>query len=159
MALAVVREGFRRAMSQFRRGSAFFVRRLTRMATIWSETYDPQKHSDAMWPIPGVPQRDQWRTASLQTHVVYFVRVCSFTFKFLSIQQLEECQRFFAQKIRPSGRRDVHDFDPDPGLIHSLSQKWHEKLPMYLLEERRRVPIFRALTQALQEFSNEKPVA
>ena len=28
MALAVIREGFRRAMSQFRRGSAFFVRRL-----------------------------------------------------------------------------------------------------------------------------------
>ena len=129
------------------------------MATIWSETFDPRKHSDAMWPIPGVPEGDKWRTASLQTHVVYFVRVCSFTFKFHSIQQLEECLRFFSQKIRPSGRRDVHDFDPDPGLIHSLSQKWHERLPMYLLEERRRVPIFRALTQALQEFSNEKPVA
>jgi hypothetical protein len=40
-------------------------------------------------------------------------------------------------------------------MIHSLSQKWHERLPMYLLEERRRVPIFRAPTQALQEFSNE----
>jgi len=129
------------------------------MATIWSEMFDPRKHSDAMWPVPGVPQGDHWRTASLQTHTVYFVRVCSFTFEFHSIQQLEECLRFFTQKIRPSGRRDVHDFDPDPGLIHSLSQRWHERLPMYLLEERRRVPIAKALRQALQRFVDEKKVA
>jgi hypothetical protein len=112
-----------------------------------------------MWPVPGVPQGDRRRTASLQTHTVYFVRVCSFTFEFHSIQQLEECLRFFTQKIRPSGRRDVHDFDPDPGLIHSLSQRWYERLPVYLLEERRRVPIAKALGQALQKFVDEKTIA
>jgi hypothetical protein len=112
-----------------------------------------------MWPIRSVPESDKWRTASLQTHTAYFVRACSFTFEFHSIQQIEECLRFFAQKIRPSGRRDVSNFDPDPGLIHSLSQRWHERLPMHLLEERRRLPIVRALTRALEKFANTKPVA
>jgi hypothetical protein len=129
------------------------------MATIWSEKFDPPKHHDSMWPVPGVPERDRWRTASLQTHTVYFVRVCSFTFEFHSIQQIEECLSFFAQKIRPSSRRDVRDFDPDPALVHSLAQRWHDRLPMHLLEERRRVPIVRALTQALKEFIDEKHVA
>ena len=124
------------------------------MATIWSETFDPRKHYDAMG--EGVPQEHQWRTASLQTHTVYFVRVCSFTFRFHGISQIQECLRFFAQKIRPSGRRDVRNFDPDPGLIHSLSQRWHERLPMYLLEERRRVPIVLALRQALKKFAGTK---
>jgi hypothetical protein len=129
------------------------------MATIWSETYDPKKHYDAMRPIEGVPKHHQWRAASLQTHTVYFVRVCSFTFEFHSISQIQECSRFFAQKIRPSGRRDVRNFDPDPGLIHSLSQRWHERLPMHLLEERRRVLIVRALKQALKKFADMKPAS
>jgi hypothetical protein len=126
------------------------------MATTWSETFDPRKHHDAMRTIEGVPQRHQWRTASLQTHAVYFVRVCTFTFEFHSISQIQECLRFFTRKIRPSGRRDVRNFDPDPGLIHSLSQRWHERLPMYLLEERRRVSVVRALKQALQKYSDMK---
>jgi hypothetical protein len=129
------------------------------MATIWSETFDPRKHQNAMWPTPGVPESHKWRTASLQTHPVYFVRVCSFTFEFHSVAQLEECLRFFSQKIRPSGRRDVHDFDPHPSMIHSLSQRWHERLPMYLLEERRRVPIVKALRLALRQFSDEKAIS
>jgi hypothetical protein len=129
------------------------------MATFWSETFDPRKHHDAMWPIAGVPKGDRWRTASLQTHVVYFVRVCSFSFEFHSIQQIEKCLGFFAQKIRPSSRRNVRNFDPDPTLIHSLAQRWFDRLPMYLLEERRRIPIAKALRQALQEFANEKHVA
>ena len=129
------------------------------MATFWSEKFDPDKHHDAMWPVPGVPQGDRWRTASLQTHTVYFVRVCSFTFEFHSTEQIEECLRFFAQKIRRSSRRDVRGSDLHPTEVHSLTQRWHDRLPMHLLEERRRLPIVRALTQALQEFTDEKHVA
>jgi len=101
-----------------------------RMATIWSETFDPRKHHDAMWPTAGVPRNHKWRAASLQAHNVYFVRVCSFTFEFHNIPQLEECLRFFSQKIRPSGRRDVSHFGPDPSLVHSLSQQWHERFEL-----------------------------
>jgi hypothetical protein len=119
------------------------------MAQIWAELYDCAKHQDRMLGVPGIPSRGPV-PQSLETHRVYFVRVCSFTFEFHSIQQIRECLAFFSRKVRPSSRASLAGLCP--GFEHWEAQRWFDRLPMRLLEERRRVPIAQALSQALERF-------
>jgi hypothetical protein len=128
------------------------------MAQIWSETYDPERHRDKMHDvskIPGVPTEQYWRAPTLQRYPVYFVRVCGFTFEFHSIQQLEVCLAFFAQKVRPSSMIRFSDSDRRIQWLHWVCQRWFDRLPMQLLEERRRVRIVPALKTALTQFKIE----
>lgn len=110
------------------------------MSKHWKEKLDPQKHRDHMDPAR-VEQVDP-----LVERWAYFVRVCGFTFKFVSIQQLRECLAHFSQKLHPSGRL----VQPRPGG-HSVDP-WHERLPMRLFEESKRQRVVKALTRALNEF-------
>jgi hypothetical protein len=105
--------------------------------------------------IPGVPLEQYHRAPTLQRYPVYFVRVCGFTFEFHSIQQLEVCLEFFSQKTRPSSMIRFSESDRSIQWLHWVSQRWFERLPMQLLEERRRVRIVPALKQALQQFKSE----
>lgn len=128
------------------------------MAQIWSETFDPKRHSDKMCDIsqiPGVPKEQYWRAPTLQRYPVYFVRVCGFTFEFHSIEQIEACLRFFSQKVRPSSMIRFSHSDRQIHWLHWVAQRWFERLPMQLLEERRRVRIVPALRQALSKFKRE----
>jgi hypothetical protein len=132
------------------------------MALIWTELYDPKKHVDKMYDasrIPGVPREQYWRDPTLQRYPVYFVRICGFTFEFHSIEQLEVCLRFFSQKTRPSSRIAFSANDKQIHWLHRVAQRWFDRLPMYLLEERRRVRIVPALKQALAQFqkAHSKP--
>lgn len=125
------------------------------MAQIWTETYDPKRHSDKMRDVsnlPGVP-KEYWRAPTLQRYPVYFVRVCGFTFEFHSLKQLEACLRFFSQKVRPSSMIQFSETDRRIFWLHSVCQRWFERLPMKLLEERRRIRIVPALEEALKQFS------
>jgi hypothetical protein len=127
------------------------------MAQIWSETYDPKRHHDKMRDashIPGVPEQ-YWRAPTLQRYPVYFVRECGFTFEFHSIEQLEVCLAFFSQKVRPSSMIKFSESDRRIQWLHWVSQRWFERLPMQLLEERRRVRIVPALKEALRQFKHE----
>ena|SRR5437016_5814501 len=127
------------------------------MALIWTEVYDPKKHADKMYDashIPGVPREQYWRHPTLQRYPVYFVRVCGFTFEFHSLEQLRICLRFFSQKTRPSSRIGFSATDRQIHWLHWVAQRCFERLPMYLLEERRRVRIVPALKQALAQFQN-----
>jgi hypothetical protein len=76
------------------------------MAQIWTETYDPKKHSDEMHDftrIPGVPAEQYMRAPTLQRYAVYFVRVCGFTFQFHSLEQLKVCLKARRGSVLPLG--------------------------------------------------------
>ena len=80
---------------------------------------------------------------------VYFVNVCSFTFQFQSLDQLEQCLRYFSQKIHPSSRL------PDVELEHYW-QRWYERLPIWLSEEPKRQKVIKALQKARDQFTSPK---
>ena len=77
---------------------------------------------------------------------VYFVRVCSFTFEFHSVAQINECFQYYSRKIHPSSRLDIG------GASSWEVQRWFERLPMYLSEEPKRKRVVKALAAALEEF-------
>ena len=108
----------------------------------------------------------QFRSDSLHTEWNYFVHVCSFTFCFLSLEQIEEYHAYFSQKIHVSssdiyshprwdyakGRKDNFDFADSH---HYERQSKFDKLPIYLFEEPKRLKVVKALKKALKEFSKE----
>jgi hypothetical protein len=125
------------------------------MAQIWTETYNPKRHSDKMSDftrLPGVPRGQYWKAPTLQQYPVYFVRVCNFTFEFHSLEQLKACLAFFSRKVRPSSMIKLSEADRRMTWLHWKCQRWFERLPMQLLEERRRVRIAPALKEALEKF-------
>jgi hypothetical protein len=105
--------------------------------------------------LPSVPTEKYWRAPTLQRYPVYFVRVCGFTFEFHSIEQIEVCLKFFSQKVRPSSMIRFSEADRRIQWLHWAAQRWFERLPMQLLEERRRVRIVPALKQALATFKGD----
>src|SRR5271167_1824678 len=128
------------------------------MAQAWTEIYDPKRHRDKMYDaskILGVPTERYWRAPTLQKYPVYFVKVCSFTFEFHSIEQLKVCLEFFSEKVRPSSMIHFSESDRRMTWLHLVVQRWFERLPMKLLEERRRVRIVPALEKALEQFTSE----
>ncbi len=128
------------------------------MAQIWTETFDPRRHRNKMHDVthlPGVPRERRWRAPTLQRYTVYFVRVCGFTFEFHSLEQLKVCLKFFSQKVRPSSMIRFSEADRRITWLHWVCQRWFERLPMQLLEERRRVRIVPTLQKALKQFRSE----
>jgi hypothetical protein len=105
--------------------------------------------------LPAVPTEQYRRAPTLQQYPVYFVRVCGFTFEFHSIEQIEACLKFFSRKVRPSSMIRFSQSDRQMQWLHWVAQRWFERLPMQLLEERRRVRIVPALRQALAKFKRE----
>jgi hypothetical protein len=128
------------------------------MAKIWTEIYDPDKHHDKMRDVNRSSDisAEKYRHApTLQQYPVYFVRVCNFTFEFHNLEQLKVCLDFFSQKVRPSSMIRFTEEDRKIHWLHWVAQRWFERLPMQLLEERRRVKIVPALKQALEQFTEE----
>jgi hypothetical protein len=114
------------------------------MANIWSET---SKYARSM-PLGWSGLRDFQRSANdFRPYTTWYVRVCSFTFVFTNIQQLEACLEFFSQKTRPSSRIPYRNLKPylDAGLRGWEVQRWFDRLPMYLLEESKRQKVIKAL--------------
>jgi hypothetical protein len=114
------------------------------MAKVWKEELDWSRHTNKMdAPVnypPNVGGLHRW---------VYFVRVCSFTFEFHSIEQIRMCLDYYSQKIHASSRMDIGSADSWE------MQRWFERLPMYLLEETKRQKVVKALLLALDEFGAE----
>ena len=122
------------------------------MARIWKEPYDRTKHRNRMRGVEGV-SRDHYRAPTIVHADVYFVRVCSFTFEFHSIEQIEMTLAYYARKIQPTSRVDISQLCP--GFEHWEAQRWFEQLPLYLREEPKRIKVVAALKEALKKFKRD----
>ena len=121
------------------------------MARFWKEKLDPTRHADLMFPGRRHVKADrpQKPKDNLIVKWVYFVHVCSFTFQFHSLEQIEKCLNYFSQKpIPPSGKSGGKALEP-------YWRAWHERIPMYLKEEPKRQKIVKALQRAYDEFSQQ----
>jgi len=90
---------------------------------------------------PPAPSRDP----KLDPDPAYFVCVAGFTFEFWSVSQIEAALDFYRAKTHPSSRM------PTWGE-HDVTQRWYERLPMYLQENSKREKVVKALERALKEF-------
>jgi hypothetical protein len=116
------------------------------MARIWKEKWDSARHNNHM-PILGGVTGKALQAPTLLSADVYFVCVCSFTFEFHNLAQIEECLLFYSHKIQPTTRVDTRGGD------HWEFQTWFEQLPLYLREEPKRKKVVAALGEALKLFS------
>jgi hypothetical protein len=73
------------------------------MARIWKEPYDSGQHHIIPIEYWGNAD-DHLRAQGLIPKDVVMVHVASFTFQFVSVQQLRDCLSFFEQKIHSGGR-------------------------------------------------------
>jgi hypothetical protein len=118
------------------------------MAQIWSEPFAWTKHQNQMEGLAS-STTDHHRAPTLLQRQVYFVRVCSFTFQFHSIQQIQACLDYYDRKIQPSSRVDIGAAD------HWECERWFERLPLFLHEESKRQRVVKALRDALRKFEIE----
>jgi len=119
------------------------------MAKWWTERLNPEKHKDHMattmaggasTPLPHPP--------GFAAYPVYFVRVCGFTFEFHRVADIRMCLEHFSRKVHPSSRLHTSQLNPHERYWHP----WHERLPLRLFEESRRLRVVKALERALAEF-------
>ncbi len=82
---------------------------------------------------------------------IYFVEVCSFTFHFRSIEEIEEYLEEFSLKIHPSSADGVGDNNYLYG-DHFERRSNFDRLPLYLREEPKRLKVVKALQRAIEEF-------
>jgi hypothetical protein len=72
--------------------------------------------------------------------------VCSFTFYFESADEIEEYIHFYSQKTHPDSRLPIAE--GTDRFVRWHSQRWYERLPMYLQEEPKREKVLKALKRA-----------
>jgi hypothetical protein len=110
------------------------------MPRIWLEPYRDQSIPIEYWGTRAVKAN----TAGLIPDNVLMVSVASFTFHFVSVQQIRDCLAYYERKTHESSRISI------PGdLDHWETQRWFDRLPMYLLEEPKRAKVVKALNRAL----------
>jgi len=120
------------------------------MARIWKEKLDPERHRDYM---QALERRDSPRAIpqppsdNLVVKWVYFVHVCSFTFQFHSLEDIQKCLDYFSKKPIPPTGSSGNPFEP-------YWRGWKERLPIWLKEEPKRKKVVKALQRALEEFSD-----
>ena len=97
-----------------------------------------------------------WKSAPNENALVpdwtYYVEVCSFTFRFRSLEKVEEYCQYYARKIHPSSADGIGDNDYSHG-DHFERQTPFDELPFYLREEPKRL---KALERALKQWRAEK---
>jgi hypothetical protein len=119
------------------------------MSQIKVEPYDGLKHRNCMWGVNDdvETKSKRYREApTLAQYNVCLVTVCSFTFEFHDIAQLDACLEYYRRDHQPSSRLPIYIenlFAP-----HSETQRWFEKLPQYLLEKSKRPKVIAALEKA-----------
>jgi hypothetical protein len=90
----------------------------------------------------------RYGTRNLLPYETLRVRVCSFTFRFEDADELRRCLAYFEQKVRPSSRVPLTEIRKIR-CGRWCSERWFERLPMYLLEEPKGQKVVGALKQAL----------
>ncbi|HEX7730937.1 MAG TPA: hypothetical protein VF392_18035 [Terracidiphilus sp.] len=94
------------------------------------------------------------QTKSLLPRDMIVVEVASFTFRFIDANQLRQCLAYYQEKIHPSSRVSATKLASELGEDWREQrgwevERWFERLPMYLLEEPKRLKVIKALTRAL----------
>jgi len=113
------------------------------MARMWREASDGRRFGDRT--SEALPSYAR----SLVKCDVICVRVCSFTFRFVSKEEIEEYLKFFQTKTHPTSRVPA-SLLPDSSFRHWHSQRWYERLPLFLQEEPKRKKVVGALTEAIR---------
>jgi hypothetical protein len=111
------------------------------MPRYWKEQYAGLRYGD--WPPETLPSHAQ----GLVIQELICVNVCSFTFKFYGIDEIREYIAFYEKKTHQSSILPI-----PPGsdsFFHWHSQRWYERLPLYLQEESKRIKVLKALRKAL----------
>jgi hypothetical protein len=111
------------------------------MARIWKEAHDGRRFGDReMNPLPA-------QARGLVVREFICVNVCSFTFRFESKDEIAEYISFFEKKTHPSSRLPIPNGADSFYRWHS--QRWYERLPMYLQEEDKKQKVLKALRKAI----------
>ena len=85
---------------------------------------------------------------TLSARMTYCVEVCSFTFRFSDMEEIQEYIQYFSEKTHDSTRaKKTYDFD------HYDAQTKFTRLPMQLESNQKRPRVLKALCRALDEFS------
>jgi hypothetical protein len=108
---------------------------------IWKDKYEAWASRN----FDGMSYRQCLHSAN-QPEDVLFVRVCSFTFAFMSVEEVQEYLDYYSKKIHPSSARPAL---PKSGWEY---QTQFERLPFYLREEPKRQQVVKALSRAIAEF-------
>ena len=112
------------------------------MARIWKEAKGGRRYGDV--PVEPVPRCAR----NLVNQEWICVKVCSFTFRFVTKEEIAEYIEFFQKKTHPSSRVPANML-PDCNFRHWHSQRWYERLPLFLQEEPKREKVLKALREAL----------
>jgi hypothetical protein len=116
------------------------------MAKIWLEKIGGSPGSPSQPLELGGGQ--YWRARSLSREAVLFVRVCGFTFQFTGLDQLRQCHAYYDRKLHPTSRL-AGPFIGYGDKDHGESERWFERLPLFLREEPKRLKVVAALRRAL----------
>ncbi len=116
---------------------------------IWKEKLDPERHRDYV----GAHRRGGYDVLAPRDNRiikwVYLVNVCSFTFQFHRLEDIDKYLEYFSQKPLPSsGKFGGPALEP-------YWRAWHERIPMRLKKESKRKKIVKALQRAKDEFNKE----
>jgi hypothetical protein len=111
---------------------------------IWKEPFDSDRHQDRMDSV-GHRAYAADPHGSIRTHWIYFAKVASFTFEFMSLDQVRECLVYFEQRLHPSSR-----VSPG-GADHWEVQRWYDRLPGHLKSDRDRPDVIRSLKALLRD--------
>ena len=112
------------------------------MARIWKEANDGRRYGDKLSePLPRYAR-------NLVKNEFICVSVCSFTFRFESKEEIAEYISFFEKKTHPTSRVP-DEMLADCSFRHWHSQRWYERLPLFLQEEPKRKKVLKTLGEAV----------
>lgn len=121
------------------------------MARIWKKPYAEvrDEHLHLFILADQTHKRIEW---------VYFVQVCSFTFTFVSVEQIAEYLQYYSHRIKPSSRGPEFGDWPEHSWAgdHGERQSRFAKLPLYLYSESKRQKVVKALERALRQFTQAR---
>lgn len=117
---------------------------------IWKEKYINGHHGNAMYGCEASGFEPKSDYDNIRDNWVYFVEACGFTFQFLNGAQLSECLAYYETKHPGSTREEIGAAD------HWEVQRWHERLPLYLREEAKRLKVVKALKKAQELIVSNK---
>lgn len=121
------------------------------MAKITIADYVEHKYPNHMRWVDNEQEERYQRSGGLAPYKVCSVEVCGFEFIFHSVMQIELCLDYYSRQPQPTSRLPVHT--QNLGGDHWETQRWFEKLPMFLLEKSKRPKVIAALTRAISAYS------
>jgi hypothetical protein len=113
---------------------------------LWKEKLDPNRHRDFTYPLQGGTEISEAKDTLIENWV-FMVNVCSFTFQFVRLEDIRDYLDYFSQKPLPSSGKS------GGAALEPYWRAWHERIPMRLKNESKRVKVVKALERALEEFS------